>query len=220
MQKVYLLLRNNQQTGPYNLEELLQLNLKPFDLVWMDGKSAAWQYPGEIASLQPFVPATPQPDLPFMPIATAAIDKAAGSTVQKITASIPSPSPKTIFVSLPQRPVSMQPVMEEPIADRSYQAVPDNRYSEPVAVPGTINTKTVVNTEPLKETTREFKPPWGYQPVQSRKNKIKKKRPCIGCNDRCSDRRRLLYHDETFIGSVKTKYTSYCFTALTTINRN
>src|SRR5881275_2368556 len=103
MQKVYLLLRNNQQTGPYNLEELLQLNLKPFDLVWMEGKSAAWQYPGEIQSLQPFVPVTPQPDLPFMPIATAAIDKAAGASFPTTITSTPSPSPKAIFVSMPQR---------------------------------------------------------------------------------------------------------------------
>ena len=41
MHKVYLLLRNNRQTGPYSLDELLKLNLKPFDLVWVDGRSAA-----------------------------------------------------------------------------------------------------------------------------------------------------------------------------------
>src|SRR5881394_2677247 len=56
MQKVYLLLRSNKQTGPYSLEELLQLKLKPYDLVWVDGRSAAWRYPSEIAELKEYAP--------------------------------------------------------------------------------------------------------------------------------------------------------------------
>jgi hypothetical protein len=63
MHKVYLLLRNNQQTGPYHLEELLQFDLKPFDLIWIEGKSAGWYYPQEIPALQPHLtflkPTTP-----------------------------------------------------------------------------------------------------------------------------------------------------------------
>jgi hypothetical protein len=55
MQKVYLLLRSNQQTGPHSLEELLQLRLQPFDLVWVEGKSYGWSYPSEIDSLKPFI---------------------------------------------------------------------------------------------------------------------------------------------------------------------
>ena len=55
MQKVYLLLRNNRQTGPHSLEELLQLQLQPFDLIWVEGKSYGWAYPTEVESLKPFV---------------------------------------------------------------------------------------------------------------------------------------------------------------------
>lgn len=100
MQKVYLLLRNNQQSGPYSLEEILQLNLKPFDLVWMEGRSAAWRYPGEIETLRPYVPEAPQPDLPFKPIATAALDD-----VSAFQQQVPAPvnTSKKIFVSLPGR---------------------------------------------------------------------------------------------------------------------
>jgi hypothetical protein len=58
MQKVYLLLRNNQQTGPHSLEELLQLGIKPLDLVWVEGKSYGWSYPSEIDTLKPFVTIT------------------------------------------------------------------------------------------------------------------------------------------------------------------
>lgn len=52
MQKVYLLLRNNLQSGPFNVDELLQHDLKPTDLVWEEGRSAGWSYPYEIPSLK------------------------------------------------------------------------------------------------------------------------------------------------------------------------
>ena len=55
MQK-FLLLRNNKQTGPYSVEELEQMGLKPYDLIWINGKSAAWRYPGEIDELKSFAP--------------------------------------------------------------------------------------------------------------------------------------------------------------------
>ena len=55
MQKTYSLLRNNKQSGPYTLEELLQLKLKAFDLVWVEGKSAGWSYHSEIDALKIYV---------------------------------------------------------------------------------------------------------------------------------------------------------------------
>lgn len=54
MQKVYLLLRNNLQSGPFNVDELLQHDLKSTDLVWEEGRSAGWSYPYEIPSLKSF----------------------------------------------------------------------------------------------------------------------------------------------------------------------
>ncbi len=52
----YLLLRSNKESGPFALQELITLGLKPYDLVWLEGKSAAWRYPGEIAELKPYAP--------------------------------------------------------------------------------------------------------------------------------------------------------------------
>jgi hypothetical protein len=52
----YLLLRSNKESGPYTREQLRQLGLKPYDLVWVEGKSAAWRYPGEVAELREFAP--------------------------------------------------------------------------------------------------------------------------------------------------------------------
>ena len=54
----YLLLRDNKESGPYLLEDLVRLGLKPYDLVWLDGKSAAWRYPSEINELKPYAPVT------------------------------------------------------------------------------------------------------------------------------------------------------------------
>jgi hypothetical protein len=52
----YLLLRSNKQSGPFSKEQLLQLGLKPYDLVWVEGKSAAWRYPSEVAELKDYAP--------------------------------------------------------------------------------------------------------------------------------------------------------------------
>lgn len=53
----YLLLRDNKESGPYTAEELLNFGLKPYDLIWVEGKSAAWRYPSEIEELKPYAPA-------------------------------------------------------------------------------------------------------------------------------------------------------------------
>ncbi|MBC7946703.1 MAG: hypothetical protein H7Y42_02405 [Chitinophagaceae bacterium] len=52
----YLLLRSNKESGPYSVDDLMTLGLKPYDLVWVQGKSAAWRYPSEVDELKPFSP--------------------------------------------------------------------------------------------------------------------------------------------------------------------
>jgi hypothetical protein len=54
----YLLLRSNKQSGPYSLQQLVSSGLKPYDLVWVEGKSAAWRYPSEVEGLKSYAPAT------------------------------------------------------------------------------------------------------------------------------------------------------------------
>ena len=54
---LYRLLRSNKESGPYALDELLALGLKPYDLVWVEGRSAAWRYPSEVSELKEFAPA-------------------------------------------------------------------------------------------------------------------------------------------------------------------
>ncbi len=52
----FLLLRDNKQTGPYSAAELEKMGLKAYDLIWEEGRSAAWRYPGEINALKSFAP--------------------------------------------------------------------------------------------------------------------------------------------------------------------
>lgn len=52
----YLLLRNNKEHGPLSLQHLIQMGLKPYDLIWVQGKSAAWRYSSEIPELKPYSP--------------------------------------------------------------------------------------------------------------------------------------------------------------------
>ena len=61
--KQYRLLRNNKESGPYTAAQLIQLGLKPYDLVWLDGRSAAWRYPGEMDEFKPYAP--PVEEQPF-----------------------------------------------------------------------------------------------------------------------------------------------------------
>jgi hypothetical protein len=51
--KRYLLLRDNQEKGPFTWEELKDLGLKPNDLIWINGESTRWYHPIEIQSLFP-----------------------------------------------------------------------------------------------------------------------------------------------------------------------
>lgn len=52
----YLLLRNNKESGPFQLQQLKEMGLKAYDLIWVEGRSAAWRYPGEVEELKEFAP--------------------------------------------------------------------------------------------------------------------------------------------------------------------
>ncbi|MDP4131003.1 MAG: hypothetical protein Q8939_12650 [Bacteroidota bacterium] len=56
----YLLLRNNKESGPFTMDEIRRMSLKAYDLVWVEGKSAAWRYPGEIPEFTSFAPQIPE----------------------------------------------------------------------------------------------------------------------------------------------------------------
>lgn len=92
MERVYLLLRNNQQTGPFTIGELLQQQLRPSDMIWIEGKSNAWTYLSEL-ELSPFIK-KPEVEREVIPPKTNdEIEKKAEELRQRILAS----APKTYF---------------------------------------------------------------------------------------------------------------------------
>lgn len=52
----YRLLRNNRESGPYSQQDLIDLGLKAYDLIWVEGKSSSWKYPSEVDTLKSFAP--------------------------------------------------------------------------------------------------------------------------------------------------------------------
>jgi hypothetical protein len=51
MQRVYWLLRHNQEIGPFTIDELMQQSIVATDLIWVDGAAHAWAYPKEIPEI-------------------------------------------------------------------------------------------------------------------------------------------------------------------------
>ena len=55
----YLLLRDNKESGPHTVEEMIAKQLKQHDLIWVEGRSAAWRYPEELEEFKKYVTVTP-----------------------------------------------------------------------------------------------------------------------------------------------------------------
>lgn len=149
---MYLLLRNNKQSGPYSLDELKNMGMKAYDLVWLEGKSAAWRYPSEIEELKEFAPAVEEQ--PFdrfykrpgatTATATALASGASATNGNKETTTVAfrpageasksgEPSPATgkriIYVTLPAGrpapgPIRETPVRESPVRESPVRETP------------------------------------------------------------------------------------------------
>jgi hypothetical protein len=53
---LYRLLRSNKETGPHTQEDLIAMGFKPYDLIWVEGKSAGWRYPSELPEFKGIAP--------------------------------------------------------------------------------------------------------------------------------------------------------------------
>lgn len=92
----YRLLRSNKETGPYSAEELIANGFKPYDLVWVVGKSAGWRYVSELpefASLAPIIEEQPY-DRFYKKSVTPT--KSSDSISQKNVSPPPQPAEKTL----------------------------------------------------------------------------------------------------------------------------
>lgn len=176
----YLLLRNNKEKGPFSLDELIQHGLKPYDLVWVNGKSAAWRYPGEIAELKEYSPAVEeQPYDRFFKKPSEEKKQEPVPVPQKETevqqpAYIPK---KSVFVTLPgQKQQQPARIKEQPVVGyEKYQPSVKETAIIETAVPTISITETPVTAEikysqPLDEIKEMY-----VKTLQDRKQKIAKK---------------------------------------------
>lgn len=126
MQKVYSLLRNNKQTGPYTLQELVQLSLKPTDLVWVEGKSAGWSYPSEIESLRPYtMEDTPVQEEVLREAATPKSLLNTKTSLETNTSESKSTGTTHIFISFPSGNQNTFTRHEFPIVSSSDEESPE-----------------------------------------------------------------------------------------------
>jgi hypothetical protein len=146
----YLLLRDNKESGPFSVDDLLTLGLKPYDLVWVKGKSAAWRYASEVEELKPFAPVVEEQ--PFDRFykknneekkeELPAVDEHIQYTPVAKEEELKFIPKKSVFVTLPdQKQVAVkkniQPVQETPslsptISVTENPAAAEIKYSQPL----------------------------------------------------------------------------------------
>jgi len=173
---MYLLLRNNKQSGPYSIEDLKNMGLKAYDLVWSEGKSAAWRYPCELEELSAFAP--PVEEQPFdrfykRPAAVTAADATHTAAVAQTSATITQTSAITsdtpAATHVPAAPVYTGEPSAVPGKRIIYVTMPAGRTPAPVReIPLEIPHQPIrevphqpireVPHQPIRETLRETTP--------------------------------------------------------------
>lgn len=134
----YLLLRDNKQTGPYSVEELTTKGLKPYDLVWLDGKSAAWRYPSEIAELKAFAPAVEEQPFDRFYKKTTVQQSATQASQTNITYQEPVHTEAIVVTT----PVTGNSVPQPVIAKKIYVTLPAGAGNRGNTTTTTVTGKT------------------------------------------------------------------------------
>lgn len=145
----YLLLRNNQETGPYSLQDIVKFGLKAYDLVWVQGKSAAWRYPSEIEELKPYSPGIEeQPYDRFYkkkpveksetPVTVKTVEEYSYQPIVKEQEAIQHTytAKKSVFVTLPQQKPGnkVMPEKKQVVTQASMITIAENTDTIPAQV--------------------------------------------------------------------------------------
>jgi type II secretory pathway pseudopilin PulG len=164
---MYLLLRDNKQSGPYTCEQLREKGIKAYDLVWIEGKSAAWRYPSEVEELKPFSPIIEEQPFErfykkpsFQEEQNGPRSNTTSTTIQPVKAEpvikkIEKPAasdkpdnsstPKKVYINFPASVTSAPP----------KEVTPDNE--KPVSVPSQVTVATSVPPQPSFPSSAEKK---------------------------------------------------------------
>lgn len=130
----YLLLRDNKQSGPYTVPEIIEKGIKPYDLVWLDGKSISWRYPSEIEELKAYAPVVEEQPFDRFYKKPEQVIKAADPVTEEHSPYVP----KMIFENA---------VEEQPAQRKVYINFPVGNTPEKKAVPE----KKIILPEPKPE---------------------------------------------------------------------
>jgi hypothetical protein len=203
----YLLLRNNKESGPYSLNDLVSLGLKPYDLVWANGKSAAWRYPSELPELKQYAPQVEEQ--PFDRFYKKPQEEPKEEPVQPVTrpSAVPAEKPlpatpaepirvqsqpvftpkKSVFVTMPGQKQPAQPaaaykeLVQQPAAYQQYQPKVAEELTEPDYLTRTITiTENPVTAEiKYSQPLDEIKEMY-VKTLQERKQRIANKTILVG----------------------------------------
>jgi hypothetical protein len=163
----YLLLRNNKESGPYSLDDLVGLGLKPYDLVWVKGKSAAWRYPSEVAELKSFAPVIEEQ--PFDRFFKKHTEEKQEETPKQEQMAIVAPEhekyipKKSVYVNMPGQKTNPTP---QPIKE----TLPTTPVQPTIAVSENPVTTEIKYSQPLDEIKEMY-----VKTLHDRKQRIARK---------------------------------------------
>lgn len=107
---LYRLLRSNKETGPHTLEDLLAMGFKPYDLIWVEGKSAGWRYPSELPEFKTVAPAIEEQPYDRFYKKPAATTVAKETPAQQVFATATSTATASEVVPATPAPAYQKPV--------------------------------------------------------------------------------------------------------------
>ncbi|MBS1731165.1 MAG: hypothetical protein JSS67_10370 [Bacteroidetes bacterium] len=149
----YQLLRDNKETGPYTASALIEKGLKPYDLIWATGKTAAWQYPSELEELKAYAPIVEeQPFDRFYK--KPQIKKVVIAVEENVTVS----NEKATEVE----PIEVEPIIEQPVAKPRIRIRADWKRIEanPAEVPVEKTTSPIEKNNDLVHHDHSNTPGW------------------------------------------------------------
>jgi len=166
---MYLLLRNNKQSGPYSLDELKTLGLKAYDLVWVEGKSAAWRYPSEIEELSAFAPVVEEQPFDRFYKKASPVEANANSSVVSDPSTVPGK--RTIYVTLP---AGRQPIPVTAPAVNNWSSRPESAPIAPEPAPALYKSESISIAYDFEDNSSQLSP--GETPVVEFLPRPKKRR--------------------------------------------
>jgi len=185
----YLLLRSNKQSGPYSLQQLVNFGLKPYDLVWLEGKSAAWRYPSEVAGLKDYAPATEEQ--PYDRFYKKTEEKAVSKPQEQQQVTYVAPKDETYVQQqetyiAPKEEVYVLPAENKTLttSKKVFVAMPENHTPKKQPQPVVVKAPPIIEEKPVvvEEKKVENKPLYTEDYTLPKEPVLPKQKPIFEAN--------------------------------------